>query len=207
MKKATGKELCNPRYLLKWLNNGHWKTYLMFGLYWSRRYSYRILFKFAITVLLSFDTNTFTHHHEMLQSSQYINQVQLSPYWWRPVQEPNHSQQWPCSLLLHWAEYTFQSWGFSPVLLKIQIFQNFAGDHCLHVEGIQRIGRYCWNPWTKTKRRNVGTLKCLYPYTQPQGVTSQECVIVKHIAVPYWVIFMVFSLICLGVKVNSHRET
>ena len=97
--------------LIKWLNTRHWKTYLMFRLYWLRRYSYGILFKFTISILLSFDTNTFAHHHEMLHSSRYMNQVQLSPNWWRPVQEPNHSQPWPCSLLLNWAEYTFESWG------------------------------------------------------------------------------------------------
>jgi len=60
---------------------------------------------------------------------------------------------------------------------------------------------------SQPKWRQVGTLKCLYPNTQPQGVTSQKSAIVKHMAVPYWVTFMVSSLTCLGVKVNSHRET
>jgi hypothetical protein len=43
-----------------------------------------------------------------------------------------------------------------------------------------------------------------YPTTQLH--IPEECYL-ETIAVPYWAIFMVFSLAALGIKVNSHCQT
>jgi hypothetical protein len=104
------------------------------------------------------------------------------------------------------------------VLLKIQIFWDVVQCWPLKTANILQevtasilsafrelvgIAEILGPQW---KWRKVGTLKCLYPYTQPQHVTSQKSVIVKHIAVPYRVAFMVSSLTHLEVKVNSHWD-
>jgi len=104
------------------------------------------------------------------------------------------------------------------VLLKIQILWDVVQCWLLKTANILQITASILRVLRKLVRiaeifgpqwkwRKGVTLKCLYPHTQPQGVTSQESVIVKQIAVPYWVTFMVSSLTHLGVKVNSHRET